>query len=86
MFNFNVEIIGFIAGSFVAISLLPQTIKSWKTKSTRDISISWMLINILGQTMWVFYGIAINSISLIIMSAITLSFAISLLILKLRYH
>jgi MtN3 and saliva related transmembrane protein len=82
---FNSEIIGFIAGILVASSLIPQTLKSWKTKSTSDISISWMLINLSGQTLWIVYGFMISSISLIVMSGITLVFAISLLILKIRH-
>ena len=80
----NAEIVGFIAGILVASSLLPQTIKSWKTKSTTDISISWMIINLSGQTLWIMYGFMIDSISLTIMSGITLLFAISLLILKIK--
>ncbi|MEK7588684.1 MAG: SemiSWEET family transporter [Patescibacteria group bacterium] len=81
----NPEIIGFIAGILVACSLIPQTIKSWRTKSTSDISISWMLINISGQTLWIVYGFMIDSLSLIIMSSITLFFAISLFILKIKH-
>ena len=80
----NAEIIGFIAGILVACSLIPQTIKSWKTKSTNDISILYMLINLSGQILWIVYGFMISSLSLIIMSSITLIFAISLLILKIR--
>ena len=81
----NAEIIGFIAGILVASSLIPQTIKSWKTKSTSDISITWMLINLSGQIMWIVYGFLISSMSLVIMSSITLALAISLLILKIRH-
>jgi MtN3 and saliva related transmembrane protein len=82
---FNSEIIGFMAGILVASSLIPQTIKSWKAKSTSDISISWMLINLSGQTLWIIYGFMISSISLIVMSTITLVLAISLLILKIKH-
>ena len=85
MVMFNAEIIGFIAGIVVASSLIPQTIKSWKTKSTSDISIAWMLINLSGQTLWIIYGFLISSISLIVMSSITLALAISLLILKIKH-
>ena len=81
----NPEIIGFIAGIFVACSLIPQTIKSWKTKSTSDISIAWMLINLTGQTLWIIYGLMIHSYSLVIMSGITLALAISLLVLKIKH-
>jgi len=81
----NIEIVGFIAGTLVAASLIPQTIKSWKTKSTNDISISWMLINLSGQTLWIIYGFLIDSLSLIVMSGITLILAVSLLILKIKH-
>jgi len=81
----NVEVVGFIAGLLVAISVFPQVYKSWKTKSTSDISIAWMLINLSGQTLWIIYGFLISSISLIVMSSITLALAISLLILKIKH-
>lgn len=82
---YSIELLGFIAGGLVAISILPQLIKSWKTKSTNDLSISWMSINILGQVLWIVYGVYINSISLVIMSSLTLVFALSLVFLKLKY-
>jgi MtN3 and saliva related transmembrane protein len=80
-----IELLGFSAGLLVAISSLPQLIKSWKTKSTKDVSILWLLINILGQILWIGYGFFKNSISLIIMSFITLLMVSSVLILKLKY-
>lgn len=79
------ELIGFAAGFFVASSLLPQVIKSWKTRSTKDISIAWTVINLIGQILWLIYGVVINSPSLIVMSGITLMMTISMLILKLKF-
>lgn len=81
----NAEIVGFIAGVLVAISLLPQVIKSWKTRSTGDISLQWSLLSIAGQVMWIAYGILISSLSLVIMSSVTLVMALSVLYLKLKY-
>lgn len=81
----NTEILGFVAGSFVAVSLVPQVIKSVKTRSTSDISLGWNLINITGQGLWLAYGIAIKSVSLYVMSSITLAMALIMLSLKLRY-
>ena len=79
------EIIGFIAGGLVSVSFLPQIIKSWKSKSTNDIAISLTTINISGQILWITYGIAISSVSLIIMSCLTMLMTLSLLILKIKY-
>lgn len=81
----NSEIIGFVAGVLVAAALLPQVLKSWKTKSTKDISLGWSITSITGQIMWLVYGALISSPSLVIMSAVTLFMALSVLYLKLRY-
>lgn len=81
---FNIEIIGFIAGGLVSLSFLPQVIKSWRTKQVKDLSLSLTIINILGQLMWIIYGIFQNSLSIIIMSCMTLLFTSMLLFLKIR--
>ncbi len=81
----SVELIGFMAGTFGAISLLPQVLKSWKTKSTKDIAISWTLISLCGQVLWMTYGYYIQSVSLVVMSSITLAMVVSLVILKLKF-
>lgn len=81
---FNIEIIGFIAGGLVSLSFLPQVIKSWKTKQVKDLSMSLTIINILGQLMWIVYGLFKHSLSIIIMSCITLLFTSILLFLKIK--
>lgn len=81
----NTEILGFIAGSLVALSLVPQVIKSVRSRSTNDISLQWSIINLTGQVLWIIYGISIHSVSLYVMSTITLVMALSMLALKLRY-
>ena len=81
----NIEIIGFVAGALVAVSLLPQVIKSWKTKSAGDISVLWSIINLTGQVIWIVYGIVKSSPSLVIMSSIALVMMLSVFYLKLKY-
>jgi len=81
----NLEIIGFVAGMLVAISLLPQVIKSWKTRSTKDVALSWSAINITGQILWIIYGVLVSSSSLVIMSSIALVMNIFMVSLKLKF-
>ncbi len=85
MFMELIEMIGFSAGLLVAISSLPQLLKSWKTKSTKDIALLWLLMNIVGQSLWITYGFFKDSISLVVMSIITLLMVSSVLALKVRY-
>lgn len=81
----NFELVGYIAGFIVAISLTPQVVKAWKTKSTKDISVAWTLIYIIGLVGWIIYGFGIQSFPLMITVTIEILLAVSLLILKVRY-
>lgn len=82
----NIEMIGYLAGGMIAISLLPQIVKSWKTKSTNDLSLSWGLISVAGQILWLMYGLGISSQSLAVMSSITLTMAVIMLVMKITYE
>lgn len=79
------EVFGLFGGGLVTVSLLPQVIKSFRTKSTHDISIFYTLILITGLILWIPYAVINNILPLIIFTSIELSIAISLLILKLIY-
>lgn len=81
----NFELIGYLAGFIVAISLTPQVIKAWRTKSTKDIPIAWTLTYITGLTLWIVYGFGIGSLPLMVTISIEVSMAFSLLVLKLKY-
>lgn len=80
-----IETIGFLGGGIVAISLAPQVIKAWKTKSTKDISITWNLIYLVGLILWVIYGSLTQSAPVAIMMGLEALMALSLLILKIRH-
>jgi MtN3 and saliva related transmembrane protein len=67
------------------ISLLPQIVKSWKTKSTKDISLGRYCIYSIGLLLWIVYGWLIGSWPLIIMLGIEFVLALTTLRLKLKY-
>jgi len=80
-----VDILGYFAGVLVVISLLPQVIKSWKTKLTRDISLWRYVIYTVGLTLWITYAFIIKNGPVGIMNGIGLLLALSILGLKLKY-
>jgi len=82
---FNINLLGYVAGTLVVISLLPQVIKSWKTKSTKDISMLRYIIYIIGLILWIIYALIIKNGPVAIMNTIGLFLAISILALKLKY-
>jgi MtN3 and saliva related transmembrane protein len=81
----KVQILGYTAGILVVISLLPQAIKSWRTKSTKDLSLWRYIIYIIGLVLWVSYAIIINNGPVAIMNGLGLIIACSILFLKLKY-
>ena len=81
----SLDILGYSAGIFIVVSLIPQIIKSWKTKSTKDISLPRYLIYIIGIILWLVYGTIIRNWPMIIANAINLVLAFSVLFLKLKY-
>ena len=64
------ELIGYIGGFFIMISFIPQVIKSYKTKSVEDVSITMILATIIGTIFWIIYGVLINANPVIIMNSI----------------
>ncbi len=80
-----VELIGFSAGLMIAISLFPQLIKSFKSKKTEDLSMMWLLINILSQVLWLIYGCFKDAWSLVFTGIIVSIMSFLLIGLKRKY-
>jgi len=80
-----IDILGYVAGILVVISLLPQVIKSWKTKSTKDISLARYIIYVSGLILWITYAVIINNGPVAIMNGVGLVLAVSILYLKIKH-
>ncbi|MFA6992455.1 MAG: SemiSWEET transporter [Candidatus Gracilibacteria bacterium] len=80
-----VDIIGYIAGGLGVASLIPQVIKSWQTKLTRDLSFWRYFMYVTGLTLWVVYGALIQNGPLLVMNGIAVVLAGSILCLKIKY-
>jgi MtN3 and saliva related transmembrane protein len=80
----NSEIVGIIAGALSCTTFLPQVIKTWKSKSTKDVSLTMFLIASIGTTLWLVYGILIHSISIIGTNIVVLIFSLTMLLLFFR--
>ena len=76
------DILGFIAGILTTTALVPQFIKSFQTRSTKDISLWMLVIFCTGVFIWLIYGILIHVLPIIIFNALSFVLALSMLILK----
>ncbi|MCB2231026.1 SemiSWEET transporter [bacterium] len=79
-------IIGLLAGILTTVSFLPQLIKAWRTKSTGDISLVMYVVFVIGVSLWLAYGIFLNSLPVILANAVTLLLALFIVALKIRYR
>jgi MtN3 and saliva related transmembrane protein len=79
------EIIGFIAGFLVSIALLPQVIKTWRSKSSKDISLSWTIILMSGLFLWIVYAFIYWILPLFIFGLVEFSMVLTLFIFKFLY-
>jgi MtN3 and saliva related transmembrane protein len=84
MNNILVELLGFIAGSLTTFSAIPQVLRVYKTKSTKDLSALTYLSICIGAILWVIYGAIVGSLSVTIMSIISAILNGSILIMKLK--
>ena len=80
------DIIGYLGGILIVVSFIPQVIKTYRTKSVKDLSL-WMLIaTIFGSVFWLMYGILISSMPIIVMNSIFSIIVLCQLYLKLKYE
>lgn len=79
-------LVGLLAGTLTTISFLPQVLKTWKSKSAKDISLGMFLTFCIGVLLWIVYGVAVSDIPVILTNAATLVLAGTVLWLKFKYN
>jgi len=80
------DIIGLIAGFLTSAGFLPQLLRTLKTKSASDISAPMLLILAAGVILWIVYGVLVSAFPVIIANILSLSFIVSILVLKVKYR
>ncbi len=79
------EFVGYLGGFLIAIALIPQLIKTWKTKSAKDLSLLWTTISLIGLILYGIYA-EINSIyPLFTFATIESVMIVVLILLKIKY-
>lgn len=66
------ELVGFAASALTTASFVPQVWRTWKTRSTGDMSDSWLLMFSTGIALWLAYGLWLVSWPIIFSNALTL--------------
>ena len=80
-----ITLLGLVAAICTTVSLLPQVIKTIKTKHTKDLSLSTYAVLTTGIFLWFLYGILIKDLPLVLANGITLIFTATILFLIIKY-
>ncbi|MBL7862154.1 MAG: SemiSWEET family sugar transporter [Cyclobacteriaceae bacterium] len=81
----NTKLLGLVAGLLTTLSFVPQVVKTWRSRSARDLSLVMFLLYCLGVFLWMIYGFMIDELPVILWNIITLILASIILVFKIRY-
>ena len=82
----QIEILGLVAGMFVALGLVPQIVRVWRLKSAQEISLSFNLLFLIGTILWLAYGLFLGLISIIVWNGANSALLMLLLTAKLKFE
>lgn len=81
----DVEWIGFLAAVLTTLSFVPQAWLTFKTRDVSGISLGMYSAFTLGVALWLVYGLMLGAWPLILANAVTLSLALAILVMRLRF-
>ena len=84
--NLFFEFIGYFACVCMAISFMPQAIKTCRTKDVSGFSLGTYIIYNLGVICWVIYGWFLGSVQMVVFNSLCLCFSLPLLYMVIKYH
>ncbi len=80
-----ITVIGYAATAVGTVLMLPQVIRSWRTRRVDDLSLAMVLLYFVNCSLWLVYGVLINAGPVIVANGAGLVISIVQLVLKLRY-
>ncbi len=81
-----VESIGYVAGALTTLAFVPQVVKTWRSRSSGDLSGTMLASFTTGVFLWMVYGVAVRSLPVVVTNGVTLCLSGTLFALKLRAH
>jgi MtN3 and saliva related transmembrane protein len=78
-------LLGLVAGFFTTIGFVPQIVKAYRTKRMEDVSLVMPVLLSVGMLLWLFYGIYLNNLPIILWNAVALCLNLTIFAFKFRY-
>lgn len=80
-----ITILGIVAGTLTTASFLPQVIKAYRSKHTKDVSLFMFILLFVGLCLWLAYGFIKADLPIILANIISIVFVSAMLALKAKH-
>jgi MtN3 and saliva related transmembrane protein len=80
----RVALLGLVAACCTTIAFVPQVVRIWRTRSTRDISLGMFVVLTVGMLLWLVYGLLVRDLPLVLANSATFTLSLTILVLKVR--
>jgi MtN3 and saliva related transmembrane protein len=80
-----ITILGLVAASLSTLAFIPQVIKTWQTKSAKDLSFAMFFLMFTATALWLIYGLLMSALPIIVANATVLVLLAIILYFKLTY-
>lgn len=80
-----VPLVGFTATALTIVSFLPQVVRAWRSRHTKDLSLATLGLLSCGTACWTAYGFLLEDLPIIVTNLSVLSSLTLLVIAKLRF-
>lgn len=79
------ELVGYAAGVLTVGSYVPQVVRAWRTRRTRDLSVGTFVLLTTSGLVWMLYGLLIGSVPVVLTNAGMVALTGALVFAKLRF-
>jgi len=76
--------LGMAGTALSTLSLVPQVVHTWRTRSAADLSATWLAIALLSMLVWISYGSLVAAPAIVWANALTFLQAGYVLVVKLQ--
>jgi MtN3 and saliva related transmembrane protein len=81
----SMEWAGYLAATMTTLAFVPQAVKTIRTRDTRSISLGMYVVFTIGIGFWLVYGIALDSMPMILSNIVTFVLSATILGLKIKH-
>ncbi len=80
-----IDVLGLVAGICTSSSIVPQLVKTLRTKKAEDVSVSMFVVMLTGNALWVYYGFSKSDMVIVATNFLALALNIAMITLNFRY-